>query len=453
MGLGLDPSLRPCVLLLVLAFSGAAFGQPPASAAFDLEACRSSARDQHPRLAAARAQAAAAEARKAIAFSGFLPSLSAEGSFTAVRGAGGQASLRPAGTEPSTSLLGAPDYEVWGAGLTLRQTIWDFGRTLHAHGAAAAAQQAAEQDERILLETLDVEAEAAFRTAMAADQLVVAMEEASARAASHLARASARTEVGLRPRYDVSRAEVEVSNAALALVAAMNARELARAQLANACGLAELPADRPLVVPPARAVPELPKLEEALADALSRRSEIAAAQARVEAAERALSASRALHLPSLAATGTVNYRGSDIQELGGGWSALVQLNVPLLAGGADSARVREAEANLALARASLENTRRLVRLDIESAFLAMREAGARMAAAKALEVSASEGMQLAEVRYETGAGDALELADAQAAFASSRATTVRAALDASVAAARLERALGQRSPPPREVER
>lgn len=445
--------MRHCLLLLVLALPATAVAQPPASAAFDLEACRRSARDLHPRLAAARAQAAAAEARKAIAFSGFLPSLSAEGSFTAVRGAGGQASSRPAGVELSPTLLGAPDYEVWGVGLTLKQTIWDFGRTLHGHAAAAATQEAAEQDAQALLETLDVEAEAAFRTAMAADELVVAMEEASARAASHLARARARTEVGLRPRYDVSRAEVELSNAALALVAAKNARELARAQLANACGLAELPADGALVVPAARAAPELPSLEQAIAEALARRSEIAAAQARVEAAERALSAARALHLPSLVATGTVNYRGSDIQDLGGNWSALLQVNVPLLAGGADAARVREAEANLALARASLENTRRLVRLDIESAFLAMREAGARMAAAKALEVSASEGMQLAEVRYETGSGDALELADAQAAFASARATSVRATLDASVAAARLERALGRRSLPSRGEDR
>jgi len=435
--------------LLALALPAFALADAPASNSLDLEACRRTAREAHPRLAAARAQAAAASARRSLALAGFLPSLAAEGSFSASRGAtsaSGAARL-PASMDATTGVFGPAEVESWGTALTLRQTLWDFGRTWHAAGAAAATEEAALADSRALLETLDVEAEAAYRTALAADELVAAMTEARVRAASHLERARARAEVGLRPRYDVTRAEVELANAELALVSAQNARELSRAQLANACGLARLPADVTLPPPPPRALIALPSLEQALDEALARRPELEAAQARVDAADQSDSATRALYLPSVSATGTVALRSRGLAELASGWRGGVQVNVPLLAGGADEAGVREAEANLSVARANLENTTRAVRLEIETALLSAREAAARLSASEALERSTQEGLKLAEARYETGAGDALELADAQVAFASARATRVRAGLDAAVSAARLERVLGRREAP------
>ena len=423
---------------LALALLGLAAATPDAASGLTLDGCRASAERDHPRVAAARAARAAAAAREAVARAGFLPALTGDATYQAARGAGGIATR---GGTSAPTLVGPADFESWGVGLTARQTIWDFGRTWSAVDAAEAGAEAAAAEERAARLTLALEAEAAFRAAAAADELVAAAEETKLRAEKHLELARARAEVGLRPKYDVTRAEVERANAELALLSATNGRSLARAQLASACGLAALPAGEAIEAPPPRA--EDVAAEDVVLAAVDRRPELRAAKARVSAAEEDEAAARAQFLPSLGAAGGASYRGPAPAELGPGWTATVQLTVPILSGGADLGRVREAEARLEAARADLEDARRAVELEHREALLGAREARARVEATARLEEAAEEGLALAEGRYETGLGDVLEVADAQAALASARAARVRATLDRAVSLARLERLLAQ----------
>ncbi len=430
----------------------ALFCLPASAAELTLAECRESARLQHPTVAAARALAAAANARATIARSGFLPALAGDASFLATRGSGG-ASLgtgRGSGGAPTTApisgsrgLLGPADFELWSAGLTLRQTIWDFGRTTNAYQGAAAATDQARAQEEVAREIVDVEAEATFRTVLAADDLVAAMEEARRQAEAHLALAKGRAEVGLRPAYDASRAEVEVADAEYRLIQAQNARDLAQAQLASACGVAQLPEGTTLVVPPPREVGTIPSLDEAVAQAQERLPDMRAARLSVEVAAQRLDGAWSELFPTLGATGNLGLRGTSLDDLDPGWTATVNLSVPLISGGADLGGIREARANLAAAQANLETLDRSLRVDVQSGILAVQESRARLAAAQKREAAAEEGMRLAEGRYQTGLGNVLELADAQAALASARADRVTSSLDVSVAAARLERILGR----------
>ncbi|WP_373044891.1 TolC family protein [Vulgatibacter sp.] len=421
---------------------------PVVAAPFTLQECRAAAGEDHPTLAAARAEAAAAKARSAIALSPFLPQVVGDASYFASRGSIGVTAGRGGvgGGSPVSStsrVFGPAEFELWGLGLTLRQQIWDFGRTLNAHQAAVAFEEAAAAEAILATELVDIGAEAAYRTAVAAGELVESFAEAERRASAHLDLARARAEVGLRPQYDVRRAEVEVANAAYALVQAENARDIARAELANACGLAALPPEAELVAPAPRGFESPSELQASLDAAVEKRPEIVAARARVEAAAQALDAAWAEWYPELAALGTLGLRGIDPGDLGPGWTATVQLTVPLITGGADLGRVRAARADLEAAQARLEAQRRSARLEGESGGLSLHQARARLEAAQRREDAAAEGLRLAEGRYETGLGDVLELADAQAELAGARADRVRSALDVSVAAAQLERLLGR----------
>lgn len=424
-----------------------------AGAELTLDACREAARRDHPQVALARARAAAAEARTALATSTFFPELSVDGSFTASQGTGGGVSRTPTagtaggGQSSATGFFGPADFELWSANLTARQTIWDFGRTLNAGQAARAVERTATHEARAALERIDVEAEAAFRTALAAEELVTAALQDQERAAGHLERARARVELGLKPLYEQRRAEVEAANAELALVSARNVRDLARSRLGFACGLASLAADEPLAPPPPREPGELPTVDQAFAEAWSALPEARAAREGLEAAEQGLDLARSTLFPDLSAVGTAGYRGADLDGLNPAWTAAVQLSVPLVSGGADLARLREADAELAAARAALESARRDLRVAVEAALFAVGEARARQEATARLLASAEEGFRLAEARWETGGGDALELADAQAQLARARADRVRAGLDLSVALARLERVLGRSNVP------
>ena len=401
-----------------------------------------------------RKERPASRARTALAAAPFFPSLSADGSYTASRGQGGGVSRTPTanggaggGQAGSSGFIGPADYELWSANLTARQTIWDFGRTLNAVQAARSAGRSATFDARAALERIDVEAEAAFRTALAAEELLVAAREDRDRAAAHLERARARVELGLKPLYEQRRAEVEAANAELALVSTQNLRDLARSRLGFACGLPALPADEPLAPPPARELVAVPPVDQAFEEAWANLPEARAAREGLEAAEQGVDAARSTLFPELSAVGTAGFRGMALDELDPAWTASVQVSVPIVSGGADLARLRAADAELDAARAALESTRRDLRVEVEAALHAVNEARARQDATARLFASAEEGFRLAEARWETGGGDALELADAQAQLAAAQAERVRAGLDLSVALARLERVLGRSTVP------
>lgn len=435
-------------------FASLLFVAAPAWAApWTLEECRETARAQHPETAVARSLSAAAAARRAIATSGFLPRASAQGSFLVGRGAGGssagvigsggQGQFPVGSVSGSGAFFGPADFELWTANLSLQQTIWDFGRTLNRYRLARAEAQQALARQQLVEELVDLSAEAAFRTARAADELVAAMEESLRQAQAHLALARGRAEVGMAAPYDVSRAEVEVAQASVRVIQAANGRDLALAELAIACGLEALPEGAELAEAPPRVMPELPSLDAAMEEAMDALPEMREARAAVEAAERAHASAVSELFPSLGLTGTASLRGREFDDLQPGWTAVVSLSVPLINGGADLAGIRERRAQLAAAQASFTQLRRALRLDLETALLSVQEASARLGAAEAMERAASEGLLLAEGRYQTGLGSALELADAQSQLATARAERVQSALDLSISLARLERLLGR----------
>jgi outer membrane protein TolC len=371
-----------------------------------------------------------------LGFAGYLPTIGGEASVQLADGALAGARA-PGGSDPA---------QTWSALLTARQTLWDFGRTPNGHAAAEAGSDAAVAELRAARAVRDTEAEAAFRTAVAAAELVTAATEAAERAQAQWKRAQARVEVGQRPRFDLIRAEVEQAQAELALVGARNAQALARAQLAGACGRARLAENTELTPPPAAPAPPADAPDTLYAEAEANRPELRAVRARVKAAESARDAARSQYWPSLGANGAWGVRGPAPSELETGWQATAQLTVPLFAGGADQARYREAEANAALVTAQAEQLVRNTRLELDAGRLAAVEAQRRLEAAQRLQNAAEEGLRLATARYETGAGDPVEMADAQATLAQARATAVRAALDLDLAAVRLVRSLGRETP-------
>ncbi len=128
------------------------------------------------------------------------------------------------------------------------------------------------------------------------------------------------------------------------------------------------------------------------------------------------------------------------------WDAGVALTWNIFQGGLTRAQVREAKANADSARAQVDVLRGQVRVDVEQARLAVRAAkGAFSAASTALE-NAREQLRLAERRYETGVGSAIELGDSQIALATAAAQRVQSDFNLSASRAQLLRALGRENP-------
>ena len=119
------------------------------------------------------------------------------------------------------------------------------------------------------------------------------------------------------------------------------------------------------------------------------------------------------------------------------------LTWPLFQGGLTTAQVHQAEANLEGIDAQRALEELQVRLDVDTARLAVRAAKATIGAADDALTSAREQLRLAEQRYATGVGNIIELDDAQVAYTTAAAQVVQARFGLATARAQLLAALGR----------
>ena len=170
----------------------------------------------------------------------------------------------------------------------------------------------------------------------------------------------------------------------------------------------------------------------------------------VQGATRAVAAARARaaeerggRFPTLeAGAGLLDYgtvAGDHVLE----WPAGVQVSWPLFTGGARSAAVRRAAAELAAAESDLAATELRVAQAIDAARTAVVEAEAR---AEALELAVTQWEEVARIEalaLDAGSGVQRDLLRAQAGLFQARAGHATARYDAIVARARLARAEGR----------
>jgi outer membrane protein len=107
------------------------------------------------------------------------------------------------------------------------------------------------------------------------------------------------------------------------------------------------------------------------------------------------------------------------------------------------AQVDEAAANLQGIDAQKSVELLQIRLDVETARLAVRAAKSSIGAANDALVNGREQLRLAEARYSTGVGSIIELNDAQVAYASAEAQVVIARYNLATARVQLLAALGR----------
>ncbi len=406
-------------------------GPPPAGrgegASLTLEDALSRAR-AHPITAGSQAQLAQASARAREAFAAFLPTGSASATYS--RATSNDQRLAPESEATS------PFYS---ATVNVQVPIWDFGRTLGQVRAARASTSAAEADLSATRQDVDTQVRVAYFGALAAEALVKVADDTIAQMQKHLEFAKASLEVGRRTRFDVTRAEVDLSNARITKIQADNGVATSRATLSAAIG--EPVSDARLDERAQADAPD-PRPEEAVERALRARPELAALDLRMRASEASLAAARSAWFPVLSATGQYGWRGQDF-PLVHDWQVGATLSWPFLNGGADEARADERRGAVEQARAARAAEVLQVRADVEQAALAVIEAHARRDVSLVLLGQAQENLELAEGRYQAGVGSIVELTDAQAALTSARAQHVRAGYDLATARARLARAIGE----------
>jgi outer membrane protein TolC len=412
-----------------------AWGQPERIDTLTIERAVELALKYHPSLRSAEANVRAAAAGYRLAVSSYYPSLSFVGSATHTEGVFVSNPLFPARSQI---------YSNYSGNLQAQLTLYDFGKTSNRVGANTDLTDAAGADFTASRELVKLNAQVAYVGLLAARKVVVVNQEAVAQATKHLSQAKAFYTAGRRPQFDVTNAEVDLANANVNLIRAVNLLRVGKVQLENAMGVH--PSGEYVIVEEIQIPPFTAGIDSVVGVALQVRPEIQAARARLEAARSLTRSTWSQHLPTLSAVGNWSWNGFQPSPLYPRWNGGLQLSLPIFQGFAISAQVEQAEANSAAAQAALDTETEAVRLEVEQSFLAMKEAEERRVAAAKLVEQAEANLNIAERQYAAGVGTPLEVTDAQLTRSNAQIVNIQALYDTITSIVRLRRAMGVTTP-------
>jgi len=324
--------------------------------------------------------------------------------------------------------------------LALSQVLFDFGKNFAATDVAKRLADVAKEDVEVQRDLIVLAVKQAYFNLLFGQRLIVVNEAALKRADLNLRSARGFYEVGTQPKLAVSRAEVDVANAKVALIQARNAEQLARVALNTGMGI---PVTTPIQIvdilsehPPYQV--DHPRL---LGEALRSRPEYKQAKLRVDAAEATVKLQVRNFYPDITGNAYVGRQTTDFREI---WELGVALNWNIFDGGHKIARYREALASLQSAQAQMRSEELTIAQDVEQAYLNVGAANEQIQAARAAVAAADESFRLAQGRFDAGVGTILELTDAQLALTQAQSTEAQALANFHIAIATLERALGRR---------
>ena len=354
----------------------------------------------------------------------------------------------------STTLKKDTETKAYATTLSVTQKIYDFERTGSAVDSAKANRDATEKEFDKVKTDIILKVKESYFGLLQSHRMVGVNEVVVNQAKAHLKRAKAFFEVGTRPKFDVTQAEVELNNANLNLQNARHSFSIARITLSNSMGL---PPDREIKIKEVIFTEKLyPVIDDAVKEAIDVRPDVKQMNAKIDGARAGVRGAIAGFLPIISANGSYTWQDGDFiikdspvvgtdtktpQENYWGWGVTVTL--PLFEGFLTTAKVSTARSNLRNFEYQKENLLQNVRLEVQQVYLNLEDAKTRISVMESSLQKAKENFAIAEGRYNAGVSSLIEVTDAQTALTRAETDYTQAFYDYHVASARLDKALGR----------
>jgi outer membrane protein len=302
-----------------------------------------------------------------------------------------------------------------GAGGGFSQLLTDFGKTRNLVASAALQEKAQAANAVATQYDIELATDQAFYNALeAAETLKVAQQNVATRQTLQ-SQVRQMTANKLKSTLDLSFADVNLSQAKLLALDALNNAESTMAALDAVLGLDhqvtfELVDDSSDVQQPP------PDIDQLIQTSLKQRPDLQVSQLRDQAAVKFSHAQRDQLFPSIAAAGTVGtvpIRQAQYYSTNW-WGAIgVNMSIPIFNGFLYTSQAKEASLR---SQAAAEQTRdlqdRIVR-DVRTAWLAANTSYQRVSVTSELLQEANLGLKLAQTRYQMGLSSIVELSQAE----------------------------------------
>jgi outer membrane protein len=434
--------MRPnaIALLSLAALASPAFAQEAPAEPLTLAQTIQSVLARYPTIAAAQSAVDAARARTMQSNADRLPQVSAQGGYT-------YNSLRP---YVSIAIPGLPPGAIYesvqdsyGASITARQLLTDFGRTDKLVEMARSGRITAEDALEQTRHQLGYQAiESFYGVLLLRSSAGVAREEISALEEA-LRIAQRKFNAGSATKFDVLTTQVRLANSKNHLTDTLSSLEKQENGLRQLLGM-DLAAPLQIVGDFDAETPAIPE-SAAIADGLLNRPEMKIAHDDEQTARLRLDAADRGNRPTLDAQvtgGVENGVVPDLYDNKGYVTAGLSLQVPIFTGRRILGDRLEAGAGVRSAQARERELNDTITTDVADAYSDLNAARSRLANADALVDQAKEALSLAQTRYTNGVITNFELLDAQSSSRSAELSRLQARYDCVLARQAVARAAG-----------
>lgn len=427
------PGIFAIVMMIVfLSLPAPAQCQIKENQVLDLRSCVKIALQTHPSIKAAQSTVDVNRSRIGQARANYYPQVNFTSSYDR---------LNPA-TGPGGNIVGRGAYDDYRNTFTASQNIYDFGRTSSQVSIQQYNTESSKSDLQDVTDQVIFNVQQTYYSLLQADRNRAVALATVKQFEQHLAQAKGFYDVGTRALFDVTKAEVDLSNAKLNLIRAENSVRLARVNLNNAMGVPSAPVYT--IEDNLSYQPYLLTYDEAVTRAYQDRPDLKSIIARKEAAEKSISYARSGYLPYVTGNANYGWTGDRFNDQESGWDVGASLNVPIFSGFLTKYQVDEAKANLRVLEANENVLRQNILLSVQQASLNMREAEERITTAALTVKQAEENLNIANGRYQAGVGNPIEITDALVNYNNAQTTYNQALYDYKVAQASMDRAIGVR---------
>ncbi len=407
----------------------------------NLDRCVEIALKRQPNVVAARNTTGVLESRIGEAKSNYYPQISGTAGYSRISSPSGSLVSSSSGSgEVVTSTGGS--FDQYSAAFSLSQNIYDFGRTSTQVRISNLNYNSSVTDLENVTQLTILNVKQAYYGVIQAKYVQRVAEDTVKQTQQHLEQAKGFYDVGTKPKFDVIKAEVDVSTAKLNLIKVGNDYKIAVVNLNNAMGIPNAPEytlQENLDFTKYKIT-----FEDALTKAYENRPDVKSIVAKRLAAEVQIDSAKTNYYPFLTGNASYSWAGDRVDSLDHGWTVGAAVTFPIFSGFLTKYQVEEARSNMGVLKANEESLRQTVFLEVQQAYLTLRAAEEAIPTAKLGVEQAQENMDIANGRYAAGVGNPIEVTDAEVSLANARLAYIQSLYADKVAQASLEKAMGIR---------
>src|SRR6202166_2191532 len=298
-------------------------------------------------------------------------------------------------------------------GATVSQLITDFGHTTNLVAGARLQARADEQSAVATKQDTLLAVDQAFYNALQTHAVLHVAEQTVAARQLLSDQVSALTKSKLRSDLDLSFANVNLAQAKLLYLDALNNDKASMAALSAILGYPTLETfelvneTEPLAPPPA-------EVDPLIAEAFAKRPEILALEFQSESEEKLHRAAHDQMYPTISALGAFGDSPVRDDVIYGPYAAIgVNVEIPIFNGFLFSAKSREADLRTQATRQRRMDLRNRISRDVRTSWLTATTAFDRVTVSEQLLAQANLALDLAQTRYKLGLSSIVELSQAQ----------------------------------------